>query len=175
MISFQKENSAHISESLGLCTPTAASTGYDVKYVANFKNPFLIMLYSFTLGPCGVCYNIKLHYFETGLPENRVRNKLLGINAWLNGLDMTTNRTSALRCIKYVFYITNLVCLLHVPAILMAILREVRCRGWTYRDITQICEKMHRYKVSYFKNTRLKYILNFKILSLVQVCDEFYM
>jgi hypothetical protein len=37
--------------SLGLCTPSSASTGYDVKYsyVANFNPSSLIMLYSLTL------------------------------------------------------------------------------------------------------------------------------
>jgi len=97
------------------------------------------------------------------------------------GLDMTTNPTSALRCIKYAFYIRNLVSLLHVPATLMAIFREVRYKGWAYRDITEICELMHRCKVPRFKKSGLKYILNFKIfqinqnVSLVQACDEFYM
>jgi hypothetical protein len=60
---------------------------------------------------------------------------------------MTANPTSALRRIKYVFYITNLVCLLHVPATLMAILREVLYGGWTYRDIIEVCEPMRRYKI----------------------------
>jgi len=41
------------------------------------------------------------------------------------GLDMTTNPKSALRCIKYAFYVRNFVCLLHVPAIL----RDVPYRG----------------------------------------------
>jgi hypothetical protein len=77
------------------------------------------------------------------------------------GLDMTTNPTSALRYIKYVFYITNLVCLLHVPTTLMAILREVRYRGWTYRDIAEDCETMHRYKVPCFKNTWFKIRIEF--------------
>jgi hypothetical protein len=77
------------------------------------------------------------------------------------GLDMTTNPISALRCITYVFYITNLVCMLHVPATLMAILREVRYRGWTYRDITTVCEPLHRYEVPSFKNTWFKIHIEF--------------
>ena len=75
------------------------------------------------------------------------------------GLDMTANPTSALRCINYVFYITNLVCLLHVPATLMVIHREVRYRGWTYRDIAEVREPMHRYKLPRFKN--VYYILKY--------------
>jgi hypothetical protein len=77
------------------------------------------------------------------------------------GLDMATNPIGALECIKYVFYITNLVCLLHVPATLMTILRKVRYRGWIYRDITEVHEPMHRYKVPCFKNTWFKIRIEF--------------
>lgn len=70
------------------------------------------------------------------------------------GLDMATKAIGALECIKYVFYITNLVCLLHVSATLMTILRKVRYRGWTYREITEVHEPMH------------VYVLNFKVLEI---------
>ena len=76
-------------------------------------------------------------------------------------LVMTTNPTNALRYIKYVFYIRNLLCLLHVAVTLMAVFREVRYRGWTYRDITEICEPMHGCEVPYFKNTCFKIHIEF--------------
>jgi hypothetical protein len=108
IISFQNENSAHISGSLGLCTPTAASIGYDVKYVAKFKK-----IFSDYDRPCGVYYNIKLHLLRDRSSrkqskEQIIRNERIAEH-FGGGLDVTTNPITALRCIKYVFRITNLV------------------------------------------------------------------
>jgi hypothetical protein len=82
------------------------------------------------------------------------------------GLDMVTNPIGALECIKYIFYITNLVCLLHVPATLMTILRKVRYRGWTYRDITEVRNQCTDIKYHVLKIHGLKYVLIFKILEI---------
>jgi hypothetical protein len=38
------------------------------------------------------------------------------------------------------------VCLLHVAATHVAIIREARYEGWIYRDTKKVCELMHRLK-----------------------------
>ena len=72
-----------------------------------------IMLYSLTLRPCGVYYNIKLHLLRDWSSIKQSKEQMIGNEGMAElfggGLDMTTNPTSALRCMKYVFYITNLV------------------------------------------------------------------
>jgi hypothetical protein len=57
---------------------------------------------------------------------------------------MLTKPTNAYKRIK-VSYIIDTVFLLHVSATLVAILREVCCKEWIYRDITKVCEQTHRY------------------------------
>ena len=56
---------------------------------------------------------------------------------------MLTKPTNACKCIK-VSNVIDMVFLLHVSTTLVAILREMYRKGWIYRDITKICEQMHR-------------------------------
>ena len=62
-----------------------------------------------------------------------------------------------------VSYIINIVILLHVSANLVAILSEVRYKGWIYRDVTKVCEPTHRCKILSFKNIWFKIISKYKI------------
>jgi len=57
---------------------------------------------------------------------------------------MLSEPTNAYKRIK-VSHIVDTVFMLHVSATLVAILREVSCKEWIYRDITNVCETMHRY------------------------------
>jgi len=56
---------------------------------------------------------------------------------------MLTKPTKAYKRIN-VSHIVDTVFMLHVSASLVAILREVYCKEWIYRDITNVCEPMHR-------------------------------
>jgi hypothetical protein len=48
--------------------------------------------------------------------------------------------------------IISILFLLHVPATLVAILREMQYKGWTCLDITKVCEPRHRSKILSFNN-----------------------
>jgi hypothetical protein len=52
-----------------------------------------------------------------------------------------------------------MVCLLHVAATLVAILKEVHYKGY----ITQLFEPLHKYEIPSFKMCGLKYVLKYKI------------
>jgi hypothetical protein len=60
-------------------------------------------------------------------------------------LDIITKPTNAHKYIK-VYYIINIILLLHDSATLTAILREMRYKGWAYRDVSVVCVPMHRCK-----------------------------
>jgi len=64
-------------------------------------------------------------------------------NPWpcIEQLAVVTKPTHAHKCTQ-VSYIMNVICVLHVSAILVAILREAHHKGWMYRDI--VCELMYR-------------------------------
>jgi len=55
---------------------------------------------------------------------------------------MVMETTDVHKCIR-AFYVINSVCLLHVSAPLMAILREMNNKGWINRNITKVYEIMH--------------------------------
>jgi len=44
-------------------------------------------------------------------------------------------------------YITNVAFLVHVSAIHVTIFREVHYKRWVHRDITKVCDPMHRCKI----------------------------
>ena len=60
---------------------------------------------------------------------------------------------NAHKCIKYSI---KKVFLLHVSTTLVAILREVYCKGWMYLDSTKVCEPIHRCKILSFNNIYFK-------------------
>ena len=63
------------------------------------------------------------------------------------------------------YYIKNTVCLLHVSATLVAILREKKhYTGCICRDIATGCEPKHRYKILILKRRGLKYVLEYETL-----------
>ena len=73
-----------------------------------------------------------------------------------------------------VSYITNAVFLLHVSATLVAVLREVHYNGRIYRDITNVCEHMHRCKKIRFLTIRgLTYVLKYEIEFFKDFCENF--
>jgi hypothetical protein len=49
-------------------------------------------------------------------------------------------------------YITHTVCLLHISATYVAILREVHYKGKIHRNVKEVSEPKHRYKILHFKN-----------------------
>jgi hypothetical protein len=53
-------------------------------------------------------------------------------------------------------YIIHTVCLLHVAATHVAIIREARYERWIYRDIKKVSEPMHGCKILRFKNRWFK-------------------
>jgi len=63
--------------------------------------------------------------------------------------------------------------LLHGSATPVAILREVHCKGWTYRDITKVCEPIHICETLHCNNVyfkiHIKCNLQIKICDLIQV------
>ena len=76
---------------------------------------------------------------------------------------MVMKPKNACKCMN-VSYIMNAVFLLHVLATLVAILREEHYKRRIYRDITKVCEQMHRCKNSKFLTIQgLIYILKYEI------------
>ena len=59
-------------------------------------------------------------------------------NLWpcIEQLAVVTKPAHARKCMQ-VSYIMNVICVLHVSAILVAILREAQYKGCIYRDITK--------------------------------------
>ena len=64
---------------------------------------------------------------------------------------MITKSTNAYKCIK-VSCIINTVFLLCVLDTLVAVLREVHYKRWTYVDTTEVSEPMHRRNILSFNN-----------------------
>jgi hypothetical protein len=59
----------------------------------------------------------------------------------------TRQRNHKMHINVHIIFIINTVCLLHVSATLVAILREVHYKGRMYRDITEVCEPINRCKL----------------------------
>ena len=65
------------------------------------------------------------------------------------------NKTSD---IKLVYLYSTIIYLLQVSATHVAILGEVLYQGWAYRDITKVCELMHRCKILHFSRSWSKFV-----------------
>jgi hypothetical protein len=98
----------------------------------------ILILYIHSLACCTNCNKINLFSILKKFKKHA-----------LSELGMITKPTNAHKCIK-VFYIINTVLLQHVLVVLVAILREVYCEEWMWKDITEICELMHKCKILSF-------------------------
>jgi hypothetical protein len=67
---------------------------------------------------------------------------------------MEIKPSNSYKCLNYLKYIILIMCLLHVSATLVAILREVYQKGY----ITKHFETMHKYEILSLKMYGLRYV-----------------